>query len=531
MLREASHRGGARIPGDLPALHALLHEQQDIMERQRKRVVELEALLATEKLAREQAESKTKDLLRRLFGPKSEKIDPRQYALAIDPPRDPRCDPRPARAAAKSLLREFLQADPAKTGCRGGGRRPAPEHLLIERVEIDLPESRKAGLVRIREEITEEIDYRPSQFFRRHYVRPVYAHPRHAHAPIMAPLPARVLPQAGVGTGLIAHLLVSKYVDHLPLHRLEKICARAGVPLSRQKQCRWIEGAAHLLLAVRDRLKDRILASRYVQADETPIRVLDADRPGHAAQAYLWTYLSPTAQSVFFDFSLSRGRDSPERFFPRDWGGLLQSDGYELYASLIKDRPQTVHIGCMAHLRRYLIEALEGGGDEAAALLAAIGRLYRIESRARDDGLGPDGRACLRHARARPILRALRQQFSQLHDQVLPQSALGKAATYALNRWPELSRYAKAAYGHVEIDNNGVERSIRPTKMGMKNWLFVGHPDAGWHSAVIYSVVNTCQLLKVNPHAYLMWVLPKLAAGTSRQTARLLPHDFAALGP
>lgn len=158
-----------------------------------------------------------------------------------------------------------------------------------------------------------------------------------------------------------------------------------------------------------------------------------------------------------------------------------------------------------------------------------IGRLYAIEKDADGRKLSDAQRACLRHARARPILKNLQCAFVEIQQRELPKSLLGEAARYAVNQWPELARYAKASFGHIRIDNNPVERGIRPTKLGMRNWLFIGHPDAGWRSAVIYSIVGSCKLLGVNPHSYLKWVLPQLAAATTKTARGLLPHDFAAL--
>ncbi|MCI0433321.1 MAG: transposase, partial [Gemmatimonadetes bacterium] len=291
-------------------------------------------MLANERLARERAEYKLQDLLRRLYGAKSEQFDSGQYALLL------------AEFAADQALAQAQPTPPltpqtprAAAPRRGGGRRPAPEHLPIERIELDPPPAERAGLVRIREEITEELDYRPSRFIRRHYVRGVYVDPAHERAPLIAALPERVLPQAAVGPGLLAHVLVAKYTDHQPLARQERIAAREGVELPRQKLMRWVEGAALLLRTVHVRLIERVLGSGYVQVDETPVRVLDPDRGGHAAQAYLWTYLAPRADALVFDFDLSRSRANPTAFFPADWSGVLQSDGYEVYRRLVSERP------------------------------------------------------------------------------------------------------------------------------------------------------------------------------------------------
>lgn len=498
------------LPDDIAALQGMVRE--------------LRSTLSIERALREKAESKVKDLLRRLFGPKSEKLDPNQLALAL------------AQVEADSALATAMQPialnpekpAPAKKR-KSGGRRPPPQNLPVETTLIDLPEDQKAGLVKIREEITIEHEYQQSRFFLHKIIRPVYADPAKVLAPRVAELPPRVIPQSGVGPGLLAHLLVSKYVDHLPLNRLQQIAARSGLDLPRQKQCRWVEDCAHLLLTVHHQLKARILGSGYVQVDETPVRVMDPDRGGRVAQAYLWTYHAPNAQAILFDFNLSRGRDSPESFFPKEWTGVLQSDGYELYAALIRERKNIVHIGCMAHLRRYVVEAIDGGGETVAQLLADIGMLYGLEKKAREANLTAEQRACLRHARARSVLRDLQKRFAALSQSELPSSPLGKAASYAVNHWPQIARYAKAAYGHVHIDNNAVERGIRPTKLGMKNWIFIGHPQAGWRSAVMYSIAGSCKLLGVNPESYLRWVLPKLAAAGNRAVANLLPHDFAAL--
>ncbi len=269
----------AALRAQIESLQSLLRDREIEADRKTRQISELETTLKIEMLARERAESKLRDLLRRLYGPKSEQLSADQLRLLLEP------------LEADEQLRQEVSpvtvvAAKEKPVRKGGGRRRAPEHLPIERIEIDLPEAEKAGLVRIREEITEELDYQPSQFIRRHYVRFVYADPTKQTAPKIPPLPPRVIPQAGVGVGLLVHLLVSKYTDHLPLYRQEQIAARVGVDLPRQKLCRWVEQSALLLRTIYDRLREGILASGYVQVDETPVKVLDPDRGGHAAQAY-----------------------------------------------------------------------------------------------------------------------------------------------------------------------------------------------------------------------------------------------------
>ena len=463
------------------------------------------------------------DLRRRLYGPRAETADARQLALAYESVCD---DETLAEAVTEAAA---PAAKPAGEPRRGGGRRPAPRHLPVERIVLDVPEAERVGLIKIREEVTEELDYQPSRFVLRQYVRSVYADPQKLLAPVIAPLPARVIPQSGVGAGLLAHLVVSRFADHLPYYRQEQIYARAGVALSRQKLSRWAEHVALLLQGLHGQLRERILQSGYCQADETPVKVLDAERPGAARAAWLWTYHAPPARAVVFDFRLSRGRDGPREFIPADWRGVLQTDGYELYRALCAERPGIVHAGCMAHARRKWVEAVDGGGELVAGVLADMAALYRVEAEARERRLSASDRAQLRQNRSELVLARLRQKLEAAQAKALPQSRVGLAAAYALARWDSLCRFAQPGHGHVEIDDNPVENCIRPSALGKKNWLFIGHPDAGWKSAVLYSVLGTCKLLHVNPELYLHWVLPKLAAATTASAATgLLPHDYAA---
>jgi transposase len=459
------------------------------------------------------------DLKRRLYGPSSEKRDPKQLELAYESVRD------------DENLADVAPPEPKQVSepRRGGGRRPAPRNLPVERIILDVPEAERVGLVKIREEVTEEIDYQPSRFFRRQYVRPVYADPAKTSAPVVAPLPARVIPQAGAGVGLLSHVVVSRFTDHMPYFRQEQIYARGGVELSRQKLGRWAEHVALLLQGLQGQLRERILQSGYCQADETPVNVLDAERPGAARAAWLWTYHAPQAQAVVFDFRLSRGRDGPEEFIPENWQGVLQTDGYELYRALCAERPGIVQAGCMAHARRKWVEAVDGGGEVVAGVLADFAALYRIEAEARERQLSATERAQLRQNRTALVLTRLHQKLELAKANALPQSRIGLASAYALARWPVLCRFAEPDLGHIEIDNNPIENCIRPSALGKRSWLFIGHPDAGWKSAVLYSLLGTCKLLKVNPELYLNWVLPQLASATNVSAASgLLPHDYAA---
>ena len=211
--------------------------------------------------------------------------------------------------------------------------------------------------------------------------------------------------------------------------------------------------------------------------------------------------------------------------------GLVQTDGAAMYPKVFKHRPNIIHLECMAHLRRYVLDAIKSDERQALPLLKDITELYRIERQAKDRGLCHEQRGFFRHAKAKPVLKRLQAKFRALERTAPPSGNLREAVTYANNRWPHLVRYAKVGFGHVHIDNNPIEGTFRPTKVGLRNYLFIGHPAAGWRSAVVYSVVATGKLLGVNPQNYLTWVLPKLAAATNKTVTGLLPHDYARLHP
>jgi len=215
----------------------------------------------------------------------------------------------------------------------------------------------------------------------------------------------------------------------------------------------------------------------------------------------------------------------------RDFSGILQTDGYSAYETALAALPpgKIVHLNCWAHARRHLVAALDSGDDRAAPFLVHLGKLYAIEAELRDaDAVR---RAQVRGARATLVLAELNNalQRAAADPAILPSSLLGKAVRYVLQRWARLEGYTAPGRGHVPVDTNPTENCVRPTKLGARNWMFIGHPEAGWRSAVIYSVLGTCKLLRVDPWAYLTWALPNLAAATTHNAARFTPHAFAAL--
>lgn len=484
-------------------------------------IAHLRAELSTRDAELGLAHLKIKNLLHLLYGQRSEKYDPAQYQLLMEGVQPPAVVPEaiPIEAPEK--------AEPKRSG---GGRRPLPRELPVKVTIIDVPEAERVGMVKIKEVVTEQLERAPARHFIHRIVRYVYARPDKSEAPVTASLPAQVYPQSGLGTSIIAHAAVSKYCDHLPLYRQERIAEREGVDLPRQKLWRAIEAGAHLLLTIERQLWDHLLAQRYFQSDETVFNFLDPGQKGKSRQGRFWVFHSPACDVVVARFDRSKGHEVLLDYIPPGWQGDIQSDAAKQYGTFCLKRPNVRHAGCMSHARRKWFNAAPGGGDAVRDVLLAIGRLYRVEREARQLGLQGQARADFRQSRRVPEqLAGLKRRIECVQAQpgVLPNDNVGKAASYALENWSALSLYGQSDAGHIEIDNNLVENSIRPIVLTRKNALFIGHPDAAWVSGVYMSVIGTCRRIGVGPEAYLNWVLPQLAAGSNHSSAAgLLPTDF-----
>ena len=373
---------------------------------------------------------------------------------------------------------------------------------------------------RIGEERTFEVDVVPPKLFKREIVRPKYRHRLDRNrAPLIAAAPARAVAGGYASAGLLAWIALSKYVDHLPLYRLEQMSSRWGATIARQTMADWIALTAQWLEPIYRTMYRELLQGGYVQADETPVRCNDPDeKRGGTCQGWLWVISRPGG-NVVFDWRLSR-RHGELTSLLDGYRGVLQSDGYEAYPRFVKARAGVVWVGCWAHARRKFFEALAERPKAVQLVLRLIGRLYQLEREW--DEAGRADRATLRQAHFARPLHWLHRVTLGLRSQVLPRSLLGKACTYLLNHWEPLTTHLH--HGHTRLDNNLVENAIRPSAIGKKNWLFIGHPDAGQRSAIIYSIVVSCQRHGKDPLAYLRDVLIRLPATSNRD-------DLAALTP
>jgi len=458
---------------------------------------------------------------KRTFGSdKSEKLDPGQLKLAeVD--------------EAKMAVAEHTERITYDRTKGAKPVRPTPAetfaHLPVtETIEL-IPESVKKDpelYERIGEERTFEIDVVPPQVMKREIVRPKFRHRLdRQRPPLLALAPARVVPGGYASAGLIAWIVISKYVDHLPLYRQEQTSARWGAQISRRSMCDWVEVAAMWLEPIYHHLHRGLIAGNYLQADETPVKCNDPDHDRRGTrQCYLWVISRPGAD-VVFAFRESRAHDELPSLLG-SFRGLLQSDAYGAYASHERKHDGIVRVGCWAHARRKFHEALEERPKAANVVLRIIGRLYRLEAQWDEAKVG-DRRAALRQEHfARPLFW-LRRITEGLARQTLPQSQLGKACAYLLNHWDVLVAHQQHAI--TRLDNNLVENAIRPSAIGKKNWLFIGHPGAGQRSAIIYSLVVSCQRHGKDPLAYLRDVLRRLPAMTNRDD--LTPLTPAAWQP
>ena len=405
-------------------------------------------------------------------------------------------------------------------------------HLPVkETVEIVPPavQAEPELYEKIGEERTFEVDVVPPQLFKRAIIRPKYRHRLDRNrAPLLAPAPARPVAGGYASAGLLAWVLIAKYCDHLPLYRQEKMLARWGATISRQTMAEWVRLAAEHLEPLYKRMHRDLLAGGYVQVDETPVRCNDPDeKRGGTTQGWLWVISRPGGD-VVFDWRLSR-RHVEVTTLLDGYQGILQSDGYEAYPAFVRTHEGVTWVGCWAHARRKFFEAAAERPQTAARVLRLIAQLYQLEREWDEQEVGEQRAALRQQYFARPLYW-LRRLAIALQAKVLPKSGLGQACAYLLGHWAPLTAHLQ--HSQTRLDNNLVENAIRPSALGKKNWLFIGHPDAGQRSAIIYSLVVSGQRHGIDPLAYLRAVLSRLPAMTTKDDlGPLLPSQWKSSTP
>jgi transposase len=398
------------------------------------------------------------------------------------------------------------------------GRMKLPETLRREEIIIEPAEDTR-DCKRMGEQITEVLEYEPGELFVKKYVRVKYAKPQNAGV-LIGQLPARPIEKAMAGPGLLAQIVIDKYVDHMPLYRQMQRFERGGFKMPYSTLTDWVSATCKLILPLYEALKAEVLKSNYLHADETPIKVLDKDKKAGTHRGYYWVYQDSIKKIVFFDYQESRGREGPTGIL-EDFCGYLQTDGYSVYEIFDKKENAITLMHCMAHARRMFNDALDNDKDRSDYALKQIQKLYAIERICKEESLNFAQIAQVRQQISVPLLESLGKWMREQYIEVTPKSAIGKALAYTLERWSRLSLYAEN--GMLNIDNNPVENSIRPVALGRKNYLFAGSHEAAQRSAMLYSLLGTAKMHGIEPYNWLRNTLEIIATHPINRIKELLP--------
>ena len=471
-------------------------------------------------------------LQRMQFGRKSEKLARQIEQLEL------RLEDLQAKPVENAGLAESQSAPPAlplliiSTPVKPA-RRPLPDHLPRQTQRHEPKESAcpdcGGALSKLGEDVSEMLEYVPASFFVVRHVRPKLSCTKCDHI-VQAAAPTRPIERGVAGPGLLAHVLVSKYADHLPLYRQSEIYARYGVELERSTLADWVGGTSELLDPLVETLRRYVMAAGKVHADDTPVPVL-APGNGRTKTGRLWTYVrydrpagSMAAPAVWFAYSPDRKGEHPERHL-RTFRGALQADAYAGFNQLYKEDGRIQEVACWAHVRRKFYDLQEAHASPIAReALERIAALYAIEKEIR--GRPPDERQQVRMLRSWPLLQSLRDWFEVSLTKLSRKSDTTAAIRYALGLWPALTRYCDD--GRLEIDNNAAERALRVVALGRKNYLFAGSDTGGERAASIYSLIGSAKLNGLDPEAYLREVLSRIADHPITRIEELLPWNVAA---
>jgi transposase len=490
----------AALPDDIEALKALVLEQRLALAARSSEIEHLKLLI--EKLKRMQ------------FGRSSERLNKEVEQLEL---RLEELQTAQAEQAARK---------PEALPKQRPVRQPLPEHLPRERVvhapACTCPDCGKE-MRPIGEDVSEVLDYVPEHFRVIRHVRPKLACPG-CEKIVQVEAPARPIDRGVASAALLAHVLVSKYADHLPLYRQSEIYARQGVELERSTLADWVGGCFHLLDPLTAALKRYVLGATKLHADDTPVPVLEPGR-GKTKSGRLWVYVrddrpagSKEPPAVLFRYAPDRKGERPAGHL-KDFSGVLQADAYAGFNQLY-DGGRILEAACWAHARRAFYDIHQANNSPIAAeALERIGQLYTVEAEIR--GRPPNERAQIRQARAGPQLEQLRVWLRHTLARLSKKSELAKAIGYVLTRWVALTRYCTD--GRIEVDNNAAERALRAVALGRKNYLFCGSDAGGERAAAIYSLIGTAKLNGIDPETYLRYVLERIADHPINRVEELLP--------
>jgi transposase len=488
----------------------------------RKIVLDLCEQLRHESSEKDKYRSLLRELLDAQRNRKSEQLSKEQLALfealwkANDEPEEEDAEQEPDKP-------EEPQAK------KRSGRQPLAKDLIRERIVHDLPEAEKhcgccgRDLRLIGEETSSRYEYIPASVKVIEDVRKKYACDCTVKT---ADKPAQPIEKSTAGASMLAHIIVSKFADHQPLHRQEKMFERQGVRISRKTMGGWLAPATELLNPLYQLAKKVLFESKVIGTDDTGVKVLDRKLP-FARTGRIWPYLGDAHHPVVvLDYTPTRGRDGPAKFL-NGYKGYLQADAYCVYDAFFKPARGLTEVGCMMHMRRYFFKALESDQQRMGKALYLIARLYAVEDRAK--GFTGEERLALRQRLSAPVMAKLHAYLLEIREEVLPKSPGAKAVRYALNQWEALTRFLED--GDLEIDNGATERANRDIAIGRGNWTFFGSDRGGKTAAVLMSFVAMCKRSRVEPFAWFRDVLSRIATHPVSRLAELLPQNWKALAP
>lgn len=483
-------------------------------------ILEFEALKQENAKLRHELEQ----LKRLIFGSKSERFVPAQVPqqMVLDFEETPPAQQAQAATEKISYTRQ-KRTHP--------GRTPLPDNLPTEDIIIE-PLEDTQDMALIGEEITETIDYKPGLLIKRRYIRRKYARKDPAEdqsSVVIGQLPGRPIPKAIAEAGLLAHLFVSKYIDHLPFYRqIEMFKRNHGWVIQQSTLNDWFSACCTLLQPLYDRLIDLVMDTDYLQADESGIKVLEDGKKGKSHQGYMWVYRNPLSGLVLFDYRTGRGADGPRERL-ENFSGKLQCDGYKTYESVTKKRTDIELVSCLTHIRRKFHDARDHHPHLAQQALEQMQKLYAFERHYSEEQFDAEKIAQERKKEARPVFEKLLEWVVQEQTNNLSKGPIGTALFYAKNQLPKLSPYLED--GRIEIDNNLIENAIRPLALGRKNYLFAGSHQGAYRAAMMYSFFATCKTKGINPYEWLKDVLTRIADHPVNQVEALLPHLWKAQNP
>ena len=481
-----------------------------------------EALLenAQLKLKNGNLEKELSWLKRQMFGQKSEQFHPVDSAqtelnLFDEPVEVP---------GVKDAQTGDITTKPRK---RTTNRNPIPADIECEEIILEPEAADKvcsccgSDKIEIGREENKTLEYVPAHFIAKNYIRPKYACKCCSEeGVVIASTPNRPIDKGIAESGLLAYIMVSKYVDHLPLYRLEQIFSRYNVRIPRSTMGDWVDKVHQILEPIIFRMKERMLSTGYIQADETTIKVQEKHSKKKSKKChlgYLWPYTD--GEQIVFEYKSGRGQEGPVDFLG-EFGGYLQTDGYAGYNKVVRDNGIT-HLMCWAHARRKFFDAREYDKEVAELFLVKIAELYAIEKIAKEEAKTAEERFVIRSEKgAIAILEEIKMLLDSKIGEVLPKSPIGNAIFYAKNHWKQLTVYIED--GRLEIDNNRIENKIRPVALGRKNWLFAGSQSGAERSALFYSVFGTCKIHGINPFEYLKDILDRITTHPASVPSRLI---------